>query len=185
MAGVLGGDLRAAMAEVALAQERPYYDEEADQAAAEGYYAEVSLEQLGGLVVSTHTGTPFYKPSLELYPWVDLQPDGTLRSLYTAQDFQPEELIQADFEVLQARMTRLMQATMLGGDPTSLEAEVAAELPFNCEHVVPQSWYGEDEPMRGDLHHLFTCESRCNSFRGNTAYAEFEDFPEPQPHNDT
>jgi endonuclease G len=33
------------------------------------------------------------------------------------------------------------------------------------------------EPTRGDLHHLFACESRCNSFRGNTPYTEFADFP--------
>jgi endonuclease I len=33
--------------------------------------------------------------------------------------------------------------------------------------------------MRGDLHHLFACEARCNSFRGNTPFAEFADFPEP------
>ena len=53
-----------------------------------------------------------------------------------------------------------------------------ASLPFNCEHVVPQSWYEEREPMRGDLHHLFACESKCNSFRGNTPYFDFEDFEE-------
>ncbi len=32
--------------------------------------------------------------------------------------------------------------------------------------------------MRGDLHHLFVCESRCNSFRGNTPYFDFADFEE-------
>ena len=32
--------------------------------------------------------------------------------------------------------------------------------------------------MRGDLHHLFTCESGCNSFRGNTPYCDFVDFEE-------
>jgi endonuclease I len=32
--------------------------------------------------------------------------------------------------------------------------------------------------MRGDLHHLFACESRCNSFRGNTPYFDFPDFQE-------
>jgi hypothetical protein len=52
MAGVLGGDLRAALAEVALARERPYFDAEADQAAAEAYYANVSLDRLGELVES-------------------------------------------------------------------------------------------------------------------------------------
>jgi endonuclease G len=51
-------------------------------------------------------------------------------------------------------------------------------LPYNCEHVVPQSWFGKREPMRGDLHHLFACESGCNSFRGNTPYFDFPDFRE-------
>jgi endonuclease I len=79
-------------------------------------------------------------------------------------------------------MARLSEVAMVAaGDPAALEAAVAAELPFNCEHVVPQSWFGEDEPMRGDLHHLFACESRCNSFRGNTPFAEFTDFPESAP----
>jgi endonuclease G, mitochondrial len=32
--------------------------------------------------------------------------------------------------------------------------------------------------MRGDLHHLFACEPRCNSFRGNTPYFDFADFPD-------
>jgi endonuclease G, mitochondrial len=44
--------------------------------------------------------------------------------------------------------------------------------------VVPQSWFSKHEPMRGDLHHLFACESRCNAFRGNTPYAEFADAQE-------
>ena len=48
-------------------------------------------------------------------------------------------------------------------------------MPYNCEHVVPQSSFAKKEPMRGDLHHLFTCESRCNSFRSNTPYFDFDD----------
>ena len=34
--------------------------------------------------------------------------------------------------------------------------------------------------MRGDLHQLFACESRCNSFRGNTPFVELPDWP-PHP----
>ncbi len=30
--------------------------------------------------------------------------------------------------------------------------------------------------MRGDLHHLFACESRCNGFRANTPFIEFADY---------
>ena len=29
--------------------------------------------------------------------------------------------------------------------------------------------------MRGDLHHLFACEQKCNSFRRNTPYFEFKE----------
>lgn len=55
----------------------------------------------------------------------------------------------------------------------SFVAGLERSSPFNCEHVVPQSWFREKEPMRGDLHHLFTCESACNSFRGNIPYFQF------------
>jgi len=53
-----------------------------------------------------------------------------------------------------------------------------ASAPFNCEHVVPQSWFGKSEPMRGDLHHLFACDTTCNSFRSNIPYFDFTDFGE-------
>jgi endonuclease G, mitochondrial len=52
------------------------------------------------------------------------------------------------------------------------------DFPYNCEHVVPQSWFDKAQPMRGDLHHLFACESKCNSFRGNNPYTDFPDFNE-------
>jgi endonuclease I len=32
--------------------------------------------------------------------------------------------------------------------------------------------------MRGDVHHLFACQSACNSFRGNRPYFDFVDFGE-------
>ncbi|MBP1970793.1 endonuclease I [Virgibacillus natechei] len=42
--------------------------------------------------------------------------------------------------------------------------------------VMPQSWFNEQEPMRGDLHHLFTCEPVCNSIRSNYTYHDFADY---------
>ena len=182
MADVVGTDFRTALTEAAEARDRPYYDADTDQVSAASYYDGVGPEQVGELLRATHRVEPRYKPSLELYPWVDLQPDGKLRSLYTAEVFEPEELIEADFAVLQERVTRLSQLQMLDdGDPEAMQAEVEAQLPFNCEHVVPQSWFEKAEPMRGDLHHLFACESRCNSFRGNTPFVEFSDFPDTPP----
>jgi endonuclease I len=180
MPGLTAADVAAALAELAAARERVYYDADADAAAAESYYGGVAPEQFADLVTRTHVRKPGYKPAKELYPWVDLQPTGRLRSLYTSHEWDPEELIRADLAIAQARVREL---TSRLGPPEARDAlevldEVEDALPFNCEHVVPQSWFTKQEPMRGDLHHLFACESRCNSFRSNTPYDEFADFPE-------
>ncbi|WP_204690220.1 endonuclease I family protein [Geodermatophilus bullaregiensis] len=175
----------AALAELAAARDRVYHDAEADRAAADAYYRGVAPEGFAELLRRTHVRMPGYRPSRELYPWVDLQPTGVLRSLYTGHEWDPEELIRADLAVAEAR-TRELAARSGGpgaradaGAEAALAAEVEAALPFNCEHVVPQSWFARREPMRGDLHHLFACEARCNSFRGNTPFEEFADFPPP------
>ena len=182
MADVVARDFRSALSKAADAKDRPYYDADRDQVAAEAYYGRTEPEHVGELIRATHRDAPRYKPSLELYPWVDLQPDGKLKSLYTAEIFEPEELIEADFVVLQERAARMIRLRGLDErEPAALEREVEAQLPFNCEHVVPQSWFGKHEPMRGDLHHLFACESRCNGFRGNTPFADFPDFPPDAP----
>jgi endonuclease G, mitochondrial len=180
-------ELRAALVELEAARERRYYDAESDGAARGRYYE--GIDQPGGaalyrelseLLGRTHEPRPAYKPARLVYPWVDLHPDRLLRSVYSGKSFTPEELIRADVAVDAARTERLQEFVRreFAVGPAELEAEfeaLEAQLPFNCEHVVPQSWFGEREPMRGDLHHLFACEPRCNSFRGNLPYA---DFPE-------
>ena len=187
--GLAAVDVEAALAELARARDRDYYDADNDAAAADAYYTGVAPEQFAALVTRSHVRRPGYKPARELYPWVDLQPTGKLRSLYTGHEYDPEDLIRADLALAEARATQLtlrldaVAALGTAGGQAELagevQAEVEAALPFNCEHVVPQSWFAKREPMRGDLHHLFACESRCNSFRGNTPFTEFEDFPEP------
>lgn len=136
---------------------------------------------LSGLVTRTHHSQPSYKPGVHLYAAVDLQPNGQLRSIYTGDEFAPEDFIVDDARVEQRRKealeARLTASTMLTrSHREAVEAEVEAEFPFNCEHVVPQSWFAKKEPMRGDLHHLFACEKTCNSFRGNTPYFDFSNF---------
>jgi deoxyribonuclease I len=50
---------------------------------------------------------------------------------------------------------------------------------MNTEHIVPQSWFGAVEPMKGDLHHLFVCEPECNIARSNFPYEDsFIDMPD-------
>lgn len=187
---LVGAATEAALAELRGAADEPYYDQAADQEASERYYEDMDATEgeplraaLAELLELTHGPRPSYKPSLMVYPRVDLHPDGLLRSIYSGKTFTPEELIEADAQIERARTERMiefnMRQTALG--PSELRAEAVAievALPYNCEHVVPQSWFGEDEPMRGDLHHLFACEMGCNSFRGNFPYADFPDTQE-------
>ncbi len=184
-------DLKQALKELKTAAKKPYYDEAGDRKKRDSYYQTIlgklkSLssqelyQELSHLVIQTHTKRLAYQPSKYLYPWIDLHPDLKIRSIYSEQVFEPEALIRADFQVAQLLATRSQELQLKESfNPAQLVQELnvlEASLPYNCEHVVPQSWFAKKEPMRGDLHHLFACETRCNSFRGNTPYFDFEDF---------
>ncbi|MFI8895739.1 endonuclease [Streptomyces paradoxus] len=183
-------DIDAALTNHRLAQTRPYYDRPADTAAREAYYANVRTDDgdvlrrtLTELLTRTHAPQPRYRPMRLVYPWVDLHENGQLRSIYSGREFSAEELIRADAAVEEARLDRVQELLLheLTAGPAEFEAEfdvLEASMPFNCEHVVPQSWFAKKEPMRGDLHHLFACEVGCNSFRGNFPYIDFPDFEE-------
>ncbi|MCG8578840.1 MAG: endonuclease, partial [Bacteroidales bacterium] len=47
--------------------------------------------------------------------------------------------------------------------------------PINCEHTVPQSFFGSAEPMKSDIHHLFPTYGNWNSTRSNYPFAEIDD----------
>lgn len=183
-------ELKAALAGLEAGRTRTYYEASADQVAREAYYAQAASgpeSQLGRalteLLERTHERRPAYRPVRLLYPWVDLHPDLQLRGNYSGKTFSPEEFIRADVEVEAARRRRrqdlMSREADLGPDALAAELDTLEKsLVFNCEHVVPQSWFGKREPMRGDLHHLFACEADCNSFRGNIPYADFADAEE-------
>lgn len=173
---------------LAANRDRPYYDAAADAAAAAAYYSGIDegatdAEVMGALqklVTQTHAHTPRYKPAEMVYPWVDLHPDRQLRSMYSGKTFDPEDVIRDDARIEAERALRLRdfvsREIAVGPDAFNEELdELERLMPYNCEHVVPQSSFAKKEPMRGDLHHLFTCESRCNSFRSNTPYFDFGD----------
>lgn len=185
-------ELQSALAELDRAPTRTYFDADKDVQDRDQYYASIEsgelnaeemFQQLGKLLKTTHAHTPRYSPSTEVYPWIDLHPDRKLRSIYSGKLFEAEELIREDFRIGQQRVQRLQELMQResGVTPERLQEEVdllEAANPFNCEHVVPQSWFNKKEPMRGDLHHLFACESGCNSFRSNIPYFDFSDFEE-------
>jgi endonuclease G, mitochondrial len=184
-------DLVEALAELNAAATRVYYDASEDSRHREDYYTGIKpklspsrlFKRLNKLLKSTHTTQPAYKPLKYVYPWVDLHPDLQIHSIYSGINFDPEALIREDLAVDEerSRQAKELLAREAAWDTAWLGEELSlleARLPYNCEHSVPQSWFGKLEPMRGDLHHLFACESGCNSFRGNHAYYDFPDFEE-------
>ncbi|HEX8854480.1 MAG TPA: endonuclease [Thermoleophilaceae bacterium] len=178
--------LEEALAQLWAGEQAVYYDAEADDRDRASYYADVSngldpaqlFQALSRLVSDTHRRQPEYRPHVEVYPWVDLQPDRTLRSIYTDEVYDPETLIREDAETEERRRDERARLITEGLTLRDLEAELETTLPYNCEHVYCQSWFDHAEPMRGDVHHLFACESKCNSFRGNFPYDDFPDYPE-------
>jgi endonuclease I/V8-like Glu-specific endopeptidase len=190
--GDADADLQQGLADLDQGRAQPYYDAVRDGQDRDRYYQGIPVGELSparlfqvlsALVRDSHRDQPRYSPRLHVYPWVDLHPDRMLRSIYSGQAFEPEELIREDFRIQQEREMLLRELMEREGDLSPQRIQEQEDLledqnPFNCEHVVPQSWFGRREPMRGDLHHLFTCESGCNSFRGNLAYFDFSDFEE-------
>jgi deoxyribonuclease I len=148
-------------------ENKTYYDAELDASMRDEYYcaAVFTPKELHSLLVRTHTSHLRYSPHEYVYPWVDLQENLQLKSLYSGQDLDPVEVIEEDLRLLN---------TLREGGFASRKADL-----FNTEHVVPQSWFDGDEPMRGDLHHLFACEPGCNSMRSNLPYYDFQSY-EPE-----
>ncbi|MGD6877816.1 endonuclease I family protein [Bacillus infantis] len=168
LAEQLAAEQEAALANLQIqSAERIYYDEAADLEKCKAYYASIDFEaaaakeDLQKLVEKTHKTILKYSPHLYLYPWVDLQENFALKSLYSGGRMDPAESIKHDAEIL-------LKRNRTGDTQTKL----------NCEHVIPQSWFSEQQPMKGDLHHLFACEPACNSMRSNFPY---EDFPSYNP----
>lgn len=143
---------------------KTYYDAERDGEIRDEYYVDTDFSQgeLHSLLVNTHTSHLKYSPHEYVYPWVDLQENLQLKSLYSGQELNPVDVIEEDLRLMdQLREGRLA---------------VNSEILFNTEHVVPQSWFDGEEPMRGDLHHLFACEPGCNSMRSNYPYYDFKSY---------
>ncbi|UOR12575.1 endonuclease [Halobacillus amylolyticus] len=163
-----------------------YYNQEKDKRMIEQYYSTVDfkntnhkefIQSLQQLVQKTHTNEVRYDPSEYVYPWVDLRPEGNLKSIYSGQQRQAEEVIKEDHATSVKRKEEIKKSG--ASDQKQVESklvQIANDFKYNCEHSVPQSWFNEQEPMRGDLHHLFTCEPVCNSIRSNYPYHDFTDY---------
>lgn len=128
-----------------------YYDEEGDAADRDAYYSSVkdSFDTADGeqlyhdlnRLVSNHRSLGYKQARRHLYGEVDRRPDGGLYYLYSGEGPKNESEVKepADHN--------------LGN--------------YNCEHVVPQSWFSKHSVPKSDLHHLFTEQVQCNGSRGN------------------
>lgn len=174
--------------------ERLYYDGGQDRIDIKNYYKKINptvkdktalFFEYHNLLKMTHKNrVPYYiSKDLFLYTWVDLYPDGTVKSIYSGEDKDPERLIIHDHKVIRQRLEKFQQYLQ---EVNKNEHEAFKELKqfewkykLNTEHIVPQSWYSSLEPMKGDLHHLFVCHPTCNRTRSNFPYADFN-FYEPK-----
>ena len=137
---------------------KDYYDEVADAKDREVYFAPLKdtfqhgsgaeiFQDLHKLLTSTHRPLDEL-PGDILYTEVDRRPDGALYYLYSGEGPKNES-------EGQKRETRDLEN-------------------YNLEHVVPKSWFEAQNPMRDDLHHLFTEQRKCNSDRGNLPFQDVD-----------
>lgn len=173
----------------------PYYDGTQDILDRDEYYKEIDpssskkalFDSLTQLLESTHKNRFSYREARwqYLYPRVDRHESGELRNIYSGTPLDPTEALRQEMVLVEERANETMQR--LEREHLSFETEaerleyldfLESDLPFNCEHVVPQSWFAKKKPMRADLHHLFACEPRCNSFRSNIPYFDFDPLEE-------
>ncbi|WP_082341085.1 endonuclease [Sporosarcina globispora] len=168
-----------------------YYDEEKDKLIINDYYSSINFnigeldtlyQHLNNLLTNTHNNVLSYKRSRkELHSWVDLREDGETKSIYSGKSVNPEDLILEDFRYEKEEKELFESISRHEPLLTDRQKEEFLEMledrsQFNIEHVVPQSWFGKLSPMVGDLHHLFTCEINCNSFRSSVPYFDFADY---------
>lgn len=182
----------------------PYYDAAEDEAAAAAYWdgvdwdapAETLFTELSQRLEATHDPRHGYSRARHefLYPAIDLHRDGQLKNIYSGATLDPRDVIARELaevlpraEALGFERAGLDIDRLLDNDDLweAVEAETLGQESapaFNCEHVVCQSWFDKRQPMKADIHHLFTCEPGCNSFRSNIPYWSFS--PEDEVERD-
>lgn len=162
-----------------------YYNEKKDAKDKKHYYKPViNLSQTSNLfthfhelVKRTHMQRLPYFISKDqfLYTWVDMQPDGTVKSIYSGEYKDPKALIVEDFETIRKKFFEFQRLLQQKNhiDLNNKIKNIDLSFKFNTEHIVPQSWFSSREPMKGDLHHLFVCQPECNTARSNFPFTDF------------
>ena len=165
---------------------KEYYDQAADDKLARAYYGDIEnlqgserMKALRNKVTSSHTPHPkgyHYVVAKHLYTDVDRRPDGTVRSIYNKEPVKFLTYPDISLDTLTEK-----ELCSIAGACTSSPEVIANWMGFqkghaeyNCEHVVPQSYFNKAEPMRSDLHHLYACDFEDNSRRGAQPYGRYQ-----------
>lgn len=171
-----------------------YYNAKRDRKEIDRYYMALPTAELSGkllftkyheLVKKTHKyQLPYYLSKDQyLYTWVDLQPDGSVKSIYSGEYRDPKNMIQEDFETIKKKHSQFQYLLHHASDDIDEKIKTLDwAFKFNTEHIVPQSWYSSREPMKGDLHHLFVCSPECNTARSNFPYGDFSFYVPESPY---
>lgn len=145
-----------------ISKQELYYNQEQDQSWIEHYYCQISFTEftprqlfqgLRKLVTETHKYKHPYHVSKDqyLYTWVDLQPNGQLKNIYSGVQKNPILVIEEDFNTVQKRFEqyrKLVIKQRYSHKKISREVRVIAKKhKFNAEHVVPHSWFKAKEPI--------------------------------------
>ena len=167
-----------------------YYDEQEDVNFIKMYYEGLNFSKdlndilldLTELLSNTHSTQLSYSTSRKaLHSWVDLREDGQINSIYSGRSLNPMSVMEEDNQtekmaIRQMRQALCLETNLLSEHKELLIQAILRSIQYNIEHVIPQSWFKKKHPMVGDIHHLFTCEKDCNSFRSNIPYYDFEDY---------
>jgi len=173
-----------------------YYNAKRDLKDIDRYYKTIKFDNATGrqlfhsihqLIKRTHRHQyPYYiSKDQYLYTWVDLHPDGSVKSIYSGEHRDPKNMIQEDFETIKKKHSEFQYLLHHEKHAERLAEKmihIDSELKYNTEHIVPQSWYSSREPMKGDLHHLFVCQPECNTVRSNFPYDDFNFYVPESPY---
>lgn len=140
--------------------------------------ANFALAQIPNGYYNSATGTS-YALKTQLHNIIknfDAQSYNALRDLYASNDSRngfKDKYYESDNTILD-----IYSENPDGNDPYNFSpTESMGSGPnegdaMNREHLIPQSYFSEDLPMRADAFHVWPTDSKVNGWRGNYAFGE-------------
>ncbi|ELK22076.1 endonuclease I [Anoxybacillus flavithermus TNO-09.006] len=96
-----------------------YYNEKEEERIIDRYYEHIDHQTDGKLLFQAYHDLMkrthirripyFLSKDYYLYTWVDLQPDGTVKSIYSGKKKDPRTIILQDYEIIQKRYEQFVQ----------------------------------------------------------------------------